>query len=126
MSPGGGALAELPGLLRAGLRGVLAERQDLRADDGRLRMHLRSACDRARSEGVRVEQLLIVLKKCWRELPEIVRMQHRDAMDMLARLATACIDEYYADGDGHRSNTTSRRIRDGGGRGTWSRRPEIR
>jgi hypothetical protein len=68
-------------------------------DDGsdrEIRTAIQSTCATAREAGVTAEQLLIVLKECWRKLPEAQRLLRRDADETRARLVTMCIDEYYA------------------------------
>lgn len=63
---------------------------------GELRAILRRTCDAARAEGLRAEQLLLVLKAEWRRLPpELLAWRDADA-DRLARAITFCIAEYYA------------------------------
>jgi hypothetical protein len=124
MSPGESSSTVLTELLQESLRRVVAERQHLQPDNARLRMLLRGPCDRARRDGIHVERLLVVLKRCWRELPEVMPVPHREASDTLARLATACIDEYF--GDRGASEGSSQQNHDGDGHGGWSRRQEMR
>jgi hypothetical protein len=85
----------LQDLLRRSLSGVLAEPWPEDASGADLRVALRDACDRARHDGLRAEQLLLALKEVWRELPERSRPPHIDSDGVLARVVTACIDEYY-------------------------------
>ncbi len=70
--------------------------------DGELRVLLRRVCDTARAHGLRAEHLVLLLKERWRELPEARRIPRQDAGDVLARVITACIREYYAEADGRR------------------------
>ena len=56
-------------------------------------------CSLARERGVRVEQVVLLLKEAWRELPEARRLPRHDASDMLARTITVCIRSYYTRGD---------------------------
>jgi len=57
---------------------------------------IESVCAAAREQGIAVEQLLIILKERWRELPEAERLLRRAAEETRARLITICIDAYYA------------------------------
>jgi hypothetical protein len=61
--------------------------------------------------------LVLVLKEAWGELPERRRLPRSDTDAVLARLVTACIDEYYGtpqtgrafdDGHGLHSDIPSR------------------
>ena len=74
--------------LRAAARGDFS--------NGEIQIAIESACAAARAQGIAAEQLLIVLKEYWRELPEARRLLGRDAYEMRARLVTMCIDAYYA------------------------------
>jgi len=78
-------------LLRA-LRG--AARGD--ASSREIQTAIESVCADAREQGIAAEQLLIILKERWRELPEAQRLLRRDADETRARLITICIDAYYA------------------------------
>ena len=84
----------LPDLLRRALSGLLGQRWP-NEPDGDLRLALRDACDRARNDGLRAEELLLVLKDAWRELPERRGLPRVDPDEALARVVTACIDEFY-------------------------------
>ena len=66
------------------------------SSDGEIQIAIETACATARAQGVAAEQLVIVLKECWRQLPEVHRLQGRDAYETRARLVTMCIDAYYA------------------------------
>ena len=47
---------------------------------------------------LRVEQLLVVVKSCWHELPLAIRRSPRAAPDVLLnRMVQGCIRTYYAD-----------------------------
>jgi hypothetical protein len=47
---------------------------------------------------LRVEQLLVVVKTCWHDLPLAIRRSPRAAPDvMLNRMVQGCIRTYYAD-----------------------------
>ena len=97
LAPSGGSeMVLVPDLVRHSLRRLLArEWPDIEAN-GDLRLALRDACDRARNAGLRAEQLLLVLKEAWYELSERQRLLGVDADSAaLARVVTACIEEYY-------------------------------
>src|SRR5689334_11396013 len=87
----------LPDLLRRSLRDVLADARYKYSDEAELRVTLRDVCTQARRDGIRAEHLLIVLKESWRELPERARLPRYAADQTLARLVSACINEYYQD-----------------------------
>jgi len=56
---------------------------------------IRRLCELARARDLRVEQLLIMIKESWQALPEARRLLRQDAEDILARVITASIEEYY-------------------------------
>jgi hypothetical protein len=92
--------SERAGVLREQLLGVLG--LALRSADGRggapdpeLRRAIQRSGESARESGLRAEQLIILLKEAWHELPEARRAPHRGADDVLARVITLCIDQYY-------------------------------
>ena len=62
---------------------------------GALRAALRVTCERARRDGLRAEQLLLVVKAVWHDLPERRELPRVDADEVLARVVTACIAEYF-------------------------------
>ena len=64
------------------------------ADDG-LGAELRHVCDCAHEQGLRAEQLLIVVKAAWRELPESRETARFDEQEALAHVLTRCIEAYY-------------------------------
>ena len=62
-----------------------------------LRRAMRLVCAEARRAGVRVEQLLVILKTAWASVPEAwqsPRSGLRD--DLLDQIVTMCIEEFYA------------------------------
>lgn len=85
----------LPELVRRSLRSLFVEQWPAPEPTGDLRLALRDACDRARHDGLRAEQFLLVLKAAWHDMPERRVLPHIDADAVLARVVTACIDEYY-------------------------------
>jgi hypothetical protein len=52
-------------------------------------------CREARIRGLRAEQLIIIMKDSWYRMPETRRLQFPHADDVLARVITTCIEEYY-------------------------------
>ena len=68
--------------------------------DAVVREMIRRVCEVAHERELRAEQLLLLLKQAWRELPEGRRLPPRADDDVLARAITVCIDEYYAGGGG--------------------------
>lgn len=50
----------------------------------------------ARENGLRAEHVLIMVKKAWREMPEVHRLPRSDAEDALERVITLCIEEFFA------------------------------
>ena len=60
-----------------------------------LRDSMRRVCLLAHGRDVRPEQLLIMIKEAWFELPEPERILRNHSGDVLARVITLCIDEYY-------------------------------
>ena len=85
----------LPDLLWKALHDLLAQQRPENELKGDLRPALQEACDRARNDGLRVEELLLVLKDAWREQLERRGLPRIDTDAVLARIVTACIDEYY-------------------------------
>lgn len=87
--------AELRDLMRGVLiHAVYAVRfAEVTGDDGsRL---VQQICREARVRGLRAEQLIIMMKDTWYRLPEARRLQFPHADDVLARVITTCIEEYY-------------------------------
>lgn len=88
---------QLSDLIRSVLCSLLGkERPDTEAT-GDLRAALRVTCEHARHDGLRAEQLVLILKAVWRDLPEGRQLPPVDADETLARVVTACIAEYYDD-----------------------------
>lgn len=65
--------------------------------DADVRRALRALCDDARSNRVRVEQLVIAIKQGWSSLlSESPRMRSAGPDALLNHVITLCIDEYYS------------------------------
>lgn len=106
-------LGLLPQLVRESLRRIIVAWNAERINQVALKKGLRDACLEARRQGVHVEQMLILVKRTWNAIPEIVRVPHNERTAALSLLATACIDEYFNVRDGDR---LPQRARDGDGR----------
>ena len=79
--------------LRAALRAYL---QDSR-DPARLQASLLVIATEARTRAILPEQLLVVLKGIWSDLPEVrSTTSSREHIDLLQRVVTMCIKEYYS------------------------------
>lgn len=52
-------------------------------------------CVAARESGLRIEELLVVLKSAWREMPETRHLLGHEADELLSSVITMCINEYY-------------------------------
>jgi hypothetical protein len=78
--------------LRSAMQGHLRET----VSDDALRRALQPLCIDARRRAVRPEKLILALKNVWGALPEL---QERNAIrrpELLDRIVTICIEEYYA------------------------------
>ena len=64
------------------------------------RMAFRECCALARTRGVRVEQLILMIRDGWYRLPELRGVPRLDADVTRARVVTLCIEEYYEPRDG--------------------------
>lgn len=69
---------------------------------------VRNACDEARAQGLQVEDLLIIVKQCWRDLSDVEWLDGHDADvlassfarhvrsdEVLSEVITLCIREFY-------------------------------
>lgn len=56
---------------------------------------LRGACEKARTERLRAEQLVIMLKQSWRHLAEEQVLERTESVATLNAVVTRCIKEYY-------------------------------
>ena len=61
-----------------------------------LRESMRRVCVLAHGRDVQIERLLVMVKDTWFELPEPRRILQDHSADVLSRVVTLCIDEYYA------------------------------
>ena len=68
------------------------------AADSHLRTALRRLSAEARAKGLQAEQVVILLKQMWGELPEVSQpLAPDERRHLLERLVTLCIQEYYAE-----------------------------
>lgn len=80
----------------ARLRAALAEVARDGNPTSTLRDELCRVADEARSRQIRAEQLLVLLKDLWADLPEVRRaVDVKEKAALLQRLVTWCIEEYY-------------------------------
>jgi hypothetical protein len=92
----GDGAAHLRRLAGSALRHAVHAAQRGEAPDGQVREALRRACDAARERDLRAEELIVILKAAWHGLPEARDIRRHDSADVLARVITVCVDEYYA------------------------------
>jgi len=97
--------AALPPRVLSGA-GVVALRSALQAQlrgewpDGALRRAIRAMCDEAHRNGLRAEQLLVILKDAWSSLPEVARLSPGGTRErLLDRIVTMCVEEFYGPQD---------------------------
>lgn len=64
--------------------------------DHSLRRALRALCVEARAKELRAEQLILIFKRVWHSLPESRGGEARKRQNLLDRLITICVEEYYA------------------------------
>lgn len=86
-------------VLRAALLDVVAGK----VTPDRLRVPIRQLCVFAHSEDMRAEELLVRFKEVWASLPPLAELPRgRQRNDLMAQVATMCIEEYYGPprGDG--------------------------
>lgn len=60
-----------------------------------LRDSIRRVCMVAQRRGVLVEELLVMIKNVWYELPEAERLLRERNHEVLSRVIALCIEEYY-------------------------------
>lgn len=77
------------------IRLLLADGRWRAADEQWLRSSLRNVCAHARRDGVHIECLIVMLKHAWSALPERGCVPRHQSIETLARVVSACIDEYY-------------------------------
>jgi len=79
--------------LRDALRAYLQDSED----PSLLKPSLLAIASEARARDILPEQLLVVLKDVWSGLPEVrSKMNSRQQVNLLQRVVTMCIQEYYS------------------------------
>jgi hypothetical protein len=63
-----------------------------------LRNAMRALCADARRQGLRPEELIVLLKETWRTRPELRTMPPEEAGSLMDQVVTMCIQEYYSGG----------------------------
>lgn len=78
------------------LRLALMEVVDGKKSAAELRTPVRQLCIFAHSEDLSAEQLLVRFKEIWANLPPLAGLPRgRQRNDLMARVATMCIEEFY-------------------------------
>lgn len=78
------------------LRSALLDMVDGKRDYADLRHPVRQLCVFAHSEDMSAEQILIRFKEIWASLPPLAGLPRgRQRNDLMARVATMCIEEFY-------------------------------
>lgn len=96
------------------LREALAAVVDGRVGYADLRTPVRQLCVFAHSEQLSAEELLIRFKEIWAQLPPLAGLPRgRQRNDLMARVATMCIEEYYAQDSSAKSRDSAGKGRDG-------------
>ena len=95
----GGDLDHVRNLVHLAVRqAVTGARSGVRRDDA-LAECLRAVCSEGRDAGLRVEQLIIMIKQSWRSLAGAEALTHRVDELTLTDVVTRCIDEFYRASD---------------------------
>lgn len=91
-------------LVRALLLEALASQRDGRLPEATVagvRRETQAMCACAREAQLPIERVLVALKQEWHEMPEVRALRRPDAVAVLERVVTMCIDEYYRDRQRH-------------------------
>lgn len=87
--------------IRSAVAAQLEPARRSEAAGAQLRKAVRHVCVDARRRGIPVEQLLIAVKRACASAPEIqTRSSDPQAVDVMNRVVSVCIQEYYADARG--------------------------
>jgi hypothetical protein len=90
------------------LRFALTEVVDGKKSYAELRAPVRQLCVFAHSEDVSAEHLLVRFKEIWASLPPLAGLPRgRQRNDLMARVATMCIEEFYGPPTGGQKQTTT-------------------
>ena len=94
--------SELSLAVSAALRRALTAKFFATLDaEAQLRSDLQAVCRAARRQDMRIEYLIIAFKDAWRSLPEARTLpQGSQGTDLLNRIITLCIAEFYASARG--------------------------
>ena len=65
-------------------------------NEGELRAVMRGLCDDAHREGLRPEELILLLKTTWMSRPDLAPTHRSETKAILDHIITLCIEEYYA------------------------------
>ena len=92
---GFGGTVPLRELTSDALRAAVIEQRYHGRMNGEVHSRLARACELARAHDLRAEQVIILLKKSWSMLPEAQRMTRTEANEVLSRVVSMCIAEYF-------------------------------
>jgi hypothetical protein len=74
------------------------------ASAAQLRIPIRQLCVFAHSEDMKAEELLVRFKEVWASLPPLAELPRgRQRNDLMAQVATMCIEEFYGPPGGDRA-----------------------
>lgn len=91
--------ANVRGLAQLVLRhAIAARRSGTRLSIDNMWQYVRPVCDTAREDGLRAEQLLILVKQAWDQLVENHELDRSDSDVALSEVVTLCIKEFYRTG----------------------------
>lgn len=93
--PAGNVAARVGELALVASQAGLHAAWDGGAGEMEARGSMRVLCQAARSGGVPIERLLILIKAAWHQLPDNRRRMDPTTQATLARIVTICIHEYY-------------------------------
>ena len=63
--------------------------------DGKLRESMQRICRLAHNREITAERLVVMMKEVWWEMPEAERVLGHRREEVLSRVVTLCIDEYF-------------------------------
>ena len=89
------------------LRSRLISVVEGRSSYAELRGPVRQLCALAHHEDLKAEELLVRFKEIWAELPSLSGLPRgRQRNELMARVATMCIEEFYGTAEKHDPRTT--------------------
>ena len=89
------SLGNLRGLTTIVLRRAVYTVSNGYSIDGKLRDSMRRLCNLAHNRSLTAERLLVMLKETWWDMQEAERVLGHRREEVLSRLVTLCIDEYF-------------------------------